>query len=260
MKGSTKCKIIAISMALLCLTACGNSSDDPLMKESKESLVNMVNQLNNQVIEYSKQIEELNNKLVGVYGSESPTAAISEMSDGTGRLTFNSVDDMITLPVPFQYPGVVQSANTLSVNITEAVSFKPTYNWLLRLDGPVAELNHPSGVGGKITVGTLDRASQSTTAMQLQDYLNENFFSQLPPETVQYNRIYVDGNWFGVDAKSHTYTDSKDAQLRCGLIGFGDTAVQYFFVYTGESDVTNDDLISSVINTIQIWDTQILVQ
>ena len=77
---------------------------------------------------------------------------------------------------------------------------------------------------------------------------------------LSYNRIYVDGNWFGVDAKSHTYIDSKDAQLRCGLIGFGDTAVQYFFVYTGESDVTNDDLISSVINTIQIWDTQILVQ
>ena len=44
------------------------------------------------------------------------------------------------------------------------------------------------------------------------------------------------------------------------LVRFGDTAVQYFFVYTGESDVTNDDLISSVINTIQIWDTQILVQ
>ena len=57
MKGSTKCKIIAISMALLCLTACGNSSDDRLMKESKASLVKMVNQLKKQVIEYSKQIE-----------------------------------------------------------------------------------------------------------------------------------------------------------------------------------------------------------
>lgn len=262
-KTSRKKKIIALILAITTvvgLSGCQkDENQDPLLSESKQSLVDMVNSTNNELITCYDRISELETLLKGVQGEKEPTPAISEMSDGTGRLTFNTVDGIITLPSEFKYPGSAQAPNTSSINISESVKITPTSNWTCKLTGTKLEVNHTSGIAGNITVGVLDREAQKTQAAELQAYLTE-FFTGLPPETIKYSRLYLNDNWFGLDAVSHTFIDEKDAMIRCGILGYGEVSVQYFFVYKGERDAAKDEVILSLIKTLNVWNIQMSVE
>lgn len=257
-------RIIAIVLAMLMslsLVSCGNDEvQDPLMEESKETLVDMVNTLNTENGNYLNRISELETMLRGVQGEEVETSGITEMGDGTGRLTFNSVDDVITLPVEFNYPGATQADNTSSVEINEAFSFRPTSNWTVQMSGTSIGLYHTSGISGTIKVGMRDRTAQRTTVAEVETYMKEQFFSQLPPETVKYSTLFVNGTSYGVDAESHTFIDEADARLRCGLLGYSDYSLQYFFVYTGEQDSAKDEVILSLLQTIRIYNYNLSIQ
>lgn len=258
MRTAKKLACLMLASTLVVASGC-SKSDDPLMAESKESLVNMVNEMNTELNDNYTRIAELEELLKGVQGEESPEAGIVEIGDGTGRLTFTSVNDTIKLPVEFVYPGSQQAPSTSSVNISEAISIRPTSNWTVKVSGTKIELYHSSGVSGVITVGTLDREAQKTQAADLQEHLN-TFFSKLPPETIKYNRIYLDDYWCGMDAISHTFIDSADAMIRCGLFGYGEVSGQYMFVYTGSQDAAKDEVILSLVKTMKVWNSNISIQ
>ena len=102
-------RIIAIVLAMLMslsLVSCGNDEvQDPLMEESKETLVDMVNTLNTENGNYLNRISELETMLRGVQGEEVETSGITEMGDGTGRLTFNEFSNgTVVFPNPLVYP------------------------------------------------------------------------------------------------------------------------------------------------------------
>lgn len=253
------CSVLLISIALGSLSGCSDDKD-PLLSEKKQTLVDMINNQNDAMIEYIERIDELELLLKGVQGDNVDTPAISEIGDGTGRLTFNSVESIIKLPVALQYPKAVEAPNTSKILISEAVSIKPTSNWLIKMSGSKVEVEHPNGISGKISVGYLDREAQRTLADSLQEYLAKEFFSSLPPETVNYSRLHIKDTWVGIDATSHTFINSEDARIRCGILGFGEVAVQYMLVYKGDTDGTKDELISSLVNTIEVWNTPISVK
>lgn len=253
----------AITLALIIMTVglvgCKNSSDDPLMGESKQSLVDMVNSANEELITCYDRISELESMLTSVSEEKGPTSAITELSDGTGRKTFNTVDGMFSLPIDFKYPGSQQAPNTSSVNISEAVSIVPTSNWECKLNGTTLELSHSSGIAGTITVGSLDREAQKTQASELQGYIDE-MLSQLPIDSKKASSLFVNEIQFGVDNVSHTFIDEEDAMLRCGILGFSDVSVQYFFVYKGKQDSAKDEVVLSLIQTLKIWNSKMSVE
>ena len=83
--------------------------------------------------------------------------------------------------------------------------------------------------------------------------MNNTFFSELPPENISYSTIFINGTEFGWDASSHTFIDSEDARLKCGLVGYSDQSLQYFFVYKGENDAAKNEVILSLLQTIRAW-------
>lgn len=258
-----KHRVVAMLLSftmILTLGGCKSDEDiDPLMKETKESLVKMVNDMNTELVDCYTKISDLETMLKGVQGEEEPTSAISEMSDGTGRLTFNTVDGMITLPVPFNYPNAQQAPNTASINVSDAVKVTPTSNWTAVLTGTKLELSHTSGIAGTITVGLLDRDAQKVQTSELQEHMTQ-WFTNLPPETIKYTRLYLNDNWLGIDATSHTFIDEKDAMIRCGIAKSGENSLQYFFVYSGEQDVAKDEVVLSLIKTISVWNNKLSVE
>lgn len=252
-------RIAALAVSVLMLTGCSNNSNDPLMNESKQSLVSMVNDANDELISCYDRIEELEGLLTSVSEEKGPTSAITEMSDGTGRKTFNTVDGTFSLSIDFKYPGSQQAPNTSSLNISEAVSIVPTSNWDCRLNGTSCELSHNSGIAGTITVGGLDREAQKTQVSELQGYIDE-LLAQLPIDSKKASKLFLNDSQFGVDNISHTFIDEEDAMIRCGILGFGEISVQYFFVYKGTQDSAKDEVILSLIQTLKIWNSKLGVE
>lgn len=243
-------KVIALVMALvLTLTLVGCRDDNPLKKKNKKELIELVETLVDEVESQEDRIEELEEMLKGVQEEKDPSAAISEIDDGTGRLTFNSIDGKIQFPVPFEYPGSTQAPNTSSVGITATLRVVPSNNWVTVLDGTTLELEHKSGISGIMRAGQI---METYDMNGLQDEVMSVFFEELPPTTVQYNRLFLDEQWWGLEAQAPTKIDNKDAQIRCGMVGLGEQSLTYIFVYQGEKDNTKDETITSLLRTVEM--------
>lgn len=243
------------------LTGCGNSEEkDPLLSSSKKDLVSYIRNLEKMSEDDGARIEELEKMLKGIQGETVEKAAITEFSDGTGRLTLNSLDTMVSLPTPFEYPNSSQSYNTSTVNISNNISVKPSPNWVAKLSGTQVEFQHSSSeISGIIKVGKIDSTAEKVQVSSLTDHINE-FFSSMPPANITYKRLYVNQNWMGMDASAHTFIDEEDAMLRCGMIGFSDVCITYMFAYKGEADTSKDELILTLLQTMQIYSNELRIE
>ena len=245
--------IVIATVIILSISGCKkNENEDPLMSESKESLVSIIRALQSDNESAGKRISELETMLRGIQGSEIEKAAITEFSDGTGRLTLNSSNGMVKLPEPFEYPNSIQTYNVSSLKLYDNIYVKPSSNWIVTLSGTQIILEYPeSGVSGIIKVGKIDGTQENVKVAELSSYIDK-FFESMPPETITYNRIYVAETWRGMDARAHTFIDEEDAQLRCGMIGIGENCVTYFFAYKGDQSSINDELIQNLLQTLTI--------
>lgn len=223
---------------------------DPLAKLSKDELIARSNQQTADNQAKDVRIEELETLLKGVQEENGPTASISTMDDGTGRLTFNSIDGKIIFPTELAYPNSTQAANTSCINITDQLSVSPTNNWTAVLDGAAVDLNHTNGVTGKIRAGSMKEMVDADT---LQNQILSGFFTNLPPGKIVYSKLFLEDKCWGVDAKAPTTIDSKPAFIRCGIFGFGEMCFTYMFLYNSEQDAAKDETILSLLKTIKVF-------
>ena len=251
-------KLIALGLiaTLVTLTGCGKN-DGSLDSMSKSELVELANSQMTELEQAYTKIEEAEKLLKGIQGEEVPSAAISAMGDGTGRLTFNSFQNKIIFPKPFEYPGSTQISNTASVNITQSLNVAPTNNWALKLSGTTLELEHTSGISGKITAGEIRELYPRET---MQDEVFTQFFAELPPDTVKYSKLFLDDNWWGLQAMSPTFIDSEDAFLRVGMAGIGEQCFTYSFVYKGKQDAGKDEVILTLLKTMKLFGQTLRVE
>lgn len=258
-------KVIVLGLAssmIFGLSGCFSKDDnaDPLMSQSKEELVSYIHTLETEANTNSERVLELEELLKGVQGEERTTSAITQFSDGTGRLTLGTDENgIIQLPAPFEYPNSLQASNSSSVAITDAITIKPSSNWVMKLVGTELQLEHSSGISGTISVGAIDKTKPRVRVEELGDAINL-FFQSMPPETVKLNRIYLKKSWTGTDAIAHTFVDQSDAMIRCGLISSGDTCISYMFSYLGEQDAAKDELILTLLQTIKIGAQELRVE
>lgn len=261
-----KTRIIAVMLLTVTLvgtlTACQKDPDrDPLLDESKQTLVDMINSDAEQMTELIERVNELEELQRQVTEEKGPTSAIVEMDSGlnAGKKTFTTVNDIFQLPIDFMYPGSTQAPNTASINISEAVSITPTPNWYVRLTGTTLEVSHSSNIAGTISVGYLDREARKTLAADLDPAMDEmltamNVYSKLP------SKLFISGTQYGVDNISTIFVDEKETVLRCGILGYSDISIQYMFTYAGERDSSKDEVILSLIKTLKVFNNELSVE
>lgn len=253
-----KKRIISFILALttLSVSVVGCGTNDPRFKGMKtEEIIAAYDAMENNYLLANQQYNDLKN----VYDSimeQGPTSAISSIGDGTGKLTFNSVDSKIIFPESFKYPASQQTSASGSIDIVQNVSVTPGQNWICKLNGASLELEHSTGISGVIKVGTItDLYNQAS----LQDEVLAPWLSKLPKETIKYENIFVNGIAAGCQATTPTMIDSENSFLRCGMLGFGSYSITYVFVYRSLQDATKDESILNVLKSIYIAGNQVSI-
>lgn len=250
-------RLMILTVTGLIATTLVGCSNDPLSKLSKKELISMANQQAADMVDKDVRIEELETMLKGVQEETGPTSAISTIDDGTGRLTFNTIDGKIVFNPAFEYPGSTQAANTSCVNITSGLSISPTNNWYMVQNGTTLELSHTQGINGVIKAGSISETLDYET---LQSEVMSKFFSSFPPEKITYSKLFLDEQCWGVEAKLPTTVDSEPSYIRCGMLGLGEDCFTYMFYYSGEQDPTKDETILSLLQTVKMYGEPLRIQ
>lgn len=249
--------IITTSFMSLLLSGCGGATDERFKGMSADEVVAQYDALANEKAELENNYNSLRIMYSTLTSEDAPTSCIDYVGDGTNQLTFKSVDSKIIFPASFQYPASEQVAASGSINIVNEVSTTPGSNWITKLTGSTLELEHSSGISGIIKVGGIGTLYD---AEQLQSDVLQPWFESIPESSVTYQDIFIDRVKFGSQAITPTMIDSENAVLRCGMVGYGANSVTYVFVYRGAQDLTKDESILNVINSISINGVSLTVE
>jgi hypothetical protein len=258
-------KVIALLLAsvmMLSLTSCGkNEDEDPLMELSKEELIEMYYSSEADKEYYIEELDKARETIVGIQGEETQPVGVTTFSATDERLTLWTQDGVIELPVEFKFPYSTQTSNTSSINISEKITIKPSSNWDIRINGTEVDLYHTgSAIRGVIKVAAVSQlANEQVTASDLQDTINE-FFTNMPPETISYNKLFVNGTWVGMNAQAHTFIDTEDSYIVCGMLKSGDSCVTYMFIYEGEYSSANNELILNLMKSMTLYGNALSIE
>lgn len=256
-KLSKKLTTISLITASLTLTACSEAVSDARFEGmSKNEIIGYYLELEQSYSDLDNEYKSTQATMNALQSDDSLTSAVSSVGDGTGRLTFNSVDSKIIFPSSFQYPGAETAAPSSKVNIVNNVTVTPSSTWIFKLNGSTLELEHSSGISGIIKVGQVYEAYDSEL---LKTDVIAPWFSSLPASQVKYKDIFVDESKFGCQAETPTMIDSEDAYLKCGMVAYGENSITYVFAYRGSQDSTKDESIMSVLNSITINSGQVSI-
>lgn len=249
--------VIAVTLAIAMFSGC-KKDDDPIYGgKSREEVIDMCNNLMSQLDTVQAQYNDLLDLYNGIQSEQKPTAAISMMSDGSSRYTFNSVDGKIVFPKPFEYPNSEFTPGNGAVSIVQGVSIQPTPNWTFKISSSTMTLEHTDGISGTIKVA---KQNYLYTSEQLQNEIFPDFFKELPASSIVYSNIAINSAKLGCQAVSPTLIDGEKAFIRCGMLGLDNKCVTYTFVYKGDQDVTKDESITSLLNSMQINGATILIE
>lgn len=243
------------------LQACGNDEDkDPYLNYSKQELVDLVRNYETQLQTLNDQLTEKETLLQGIQSQTDPTTAISEMPDGTGRLTFNEFSNgTVLFPTPLSYPDSEVGSTANKVWLTNQFSVSPDSSWNCVLKGSTMELeNEDLQIGAQITVGY--RNGDYLTPEYIQAYLDSNFFVGWPPENITYSVLMADTIKAGVDAYTHTFIDSEDAWVRIGVGQLGTTTFTYSVCYKGDESSVANAAILNLLQSIQVSGQNIQIE
>lgn len=250
-------KLAICILAVGLLVGCEPKEKDEMLKLGKQEVVDKYRDLELEKSMLEVEIEELKELMAGVGIEEKPTAAIETMSDGTGRLTFNRVDGKITFATPFEYPESSQAPNNSSINITDGVTIEASNNWQFKFEGTSLMCTHSSGVAAQFKVGAIKKIYPSES---METEVFPAFFEGFPPDTVGYTKLYLNNNWWGVQAKTSTFVDSKDWQYRCGMVGMSKSSLTYMFMYEGKYDEAKEEISANLLGTVKIFNQQLRVE
>lgn len=253
-----KKKILSLLLVMTTLlSGCGEKVTDP--KFAGMSV--------NEIIAQYNSIESMYNDLAAEYNTLSKTyesftmdgadLAIGSVGDGSGNLTFNSVDSKIIFPETFKYPNSEAVSASGKINIINNLSIVPSQNWICKLVGSNLELEHTSGISGIVKVGKISQQFDNT---QLKTEVLEPWLASLPKELIDYKDVFVNGIGSGAQATTPTMIDSEDSFLRCGMFSYSNYTVTYVFVYRSEQDANKDESIVNLLNTIEIEGNKVTVE
>lgn len=254
-------RVTAFLMAIgvmVSATGCHKKADpnaDPLLSEKPEVLVSMIHDKEMEIADLKDDLSYAEEKLTAVQSESKQTAGIRKLNDGTGRMTFFTVDGVLDLQSDFIYPGSTEMSSSSQVLVTSSVSFSPTSNWVIKLYGSKADLAHTSNIYGQISAGNI---SSTVSYGDLEVYLN-SYLEGIPVSTKTSSSLFLNGNICGIDSIITTFIDDEPATMRFGLAALKTTSLHYCFYYMGEPNVIYDEAILSLIRTIVVYNNPLAI-
>ena len=241
--------IIMIAILTMSMTACKESSN-PLENMSKKELVSTVERLMGEVANKTAEVDSMQELLYAMQDGGNVTEAISMMENGKNTKTFNSINNKIMFMSDFRYPDSKPAPASSKIEITESISISPTSNWICTLNGASIELNHTDGIYGILKASKIDSLYKKE---DMQENAFEPFFKSFGAYNTSYSNLFLDNDWWGMQAIATIYIDEEEAQLRCGMVGYANEALIYMFVYNGGKDTTKDELELTLLKTTEMY-------
>lgn len=236
-----------IALSSICICGCGK--DKTYEDMSKKELLEEIYSLENDYMVLLEENDNYISLLSTIDSSGSTLPAITSMSDGSGNLTFNTYDSKMIFPETWVYPESKEISSNTSIVIANNFSISPSSGWITKFNGASLELEHSSGVSGLIKVGQIPEMYDMET---FQEDVIEPWFNSISRESILYSDIFVDDRMWGTQAKTPIYIDGEDAYLKAGMYGLGDYSVQYVFVYRGEKDASKDEVVDTLLNSMEL--------
>lgn len=256
----------ALVLSVATLTACGEEkfvSNDPMYNgKTMTEIVAMCQQANTDLANALSEQQRLQTELNAyTNNADGNKAAITVTNDGTNRMTFTSNDSKIIFPSSFEFPGSTKAPSNGSISIVENVEIAPGTNWIQKSSGATLDLEHTSGISGTIKIGKLSTITGYYNFNTLKADIMEPWAAGLPLSTgVSYTEITdAATNSIGCAASTPTLIDSENAVLKFGMLSVQDLTIVYIFVYRGTQDVSKDESIANLLNSISIYGNDIIV-
>lgn len=241
--------LLVISTMCLMIAGCGKANTEDYDSMSKSELLSAIKELK---ADYNSTLlanADLKDTLDSIQAYDSSKPAIYAMQDESNNLTFNSYDAKMIFPSAFQYPESIETAGTSNIEIAPDISFQTTGNWVVKLNGATVELEHSSGINAMFKIGEIYNLIDNAT---LKDTVVKPWFEENTTQNVKYSDIFLNGTAWGTQAQANIFIDTEPAYLRCGMLGYGNYALTYVFVYRGEQDANKDESIKSLLNTLSV--------
>ena len=273
--------LLMIGVVVMSVGGCGKTSDEnvsPYDGMSKSELKQICEERDAEIVEVTQSYNELQEAVTGAGLISSNEPVITDIGDGTGRMTFNTIDGQVEFKSTLEYPNSYEPANTSGVMLSKNMTCKPYENWLIQQVGCTTEMYHTSGVNCKIVVGTLEGSDKYYTLTEDEKWEGVQA-TQITPNSVKertlepwlkelanvgdirYKHIYLNNNILGVHAETTTMVDSQEAHIIVGMLNTGgNESCTYLFLYTGEYDTLKEEYINNLISSIQIGGERILVE
>ncbi|MBR1453259.1 MAG: hypothetical protein IJ593_01235, partial [Lachnospiraceae bacterium] len=245
---------LVVTLDMTFIAGCAEKhNDDARYDLSKGELISQIDKLNadslyneSKIDDLNAEIDELKEKLKGINGDEEEVVGIKEFSDGTGRLTFNSVDGVIKLDEQFKFPHskTIQSNN--AIKITNNVSVVPSSNWVVVYDGTTIEIEHSDGISGKIVVAGLEQGVERVKNDEIKAYIGE-YFNNITHDEIQYKTVFYNEREVGYSASLNAYVNEENFRIKCVMVTSGETNITMLFMYKGELNQSKEEIIDRVI-------------
>lgn len=241
--------ITVILLIIIIISSLGKKNDNGA---TANEVIQQNEALDRVIREYEEKISSLENTLKALTGELK--TAIGSIDDGSNKKTFNTINDKIVFPKPFEYTGSTQASNTSSVNLATNVSIAPSNNWLIKLEGAGAKFSHPNGIEGEVVIGNIIQAIGHD---KVQSEVLEPFLKGIPKGNVVYGKLFLDDNPWGSYANAEIIVDNEPGMLKIGALGIANTSIVYMFYYSGQQDDTKNELIDVMLRTMKVNNQQL---
>lgn len=249
-------KGVAVALVgLLTMTMLSGCDKGP----SKEEIQAENESLLMSIVDNESKISELESMIDSLRGGDGSPTAISEVSDGSGMKTFNSIGGKILFPEQLEYTGASQAPNTSKLNLSDRVSLVPSDNWVIQLNGTTTKYSHPNGIYGTIKISVITGGTVPKTETVETEMLKP-FTDAIPHTSINNSKIYIEDKWRGMASEMTLLNNEKPAVVKCGLVGYSDIAVTYSFYYEGDKDNTKTEIINNLLKSMKFGELQLRIE
>lgn len=238
--------IIVLASAMILLSGCGNSDSWKAKAKAGEEKITALH----------AQVDDLQFKLDSMVVTEVTQDTSLQVIEGSKVLEFKYIDDKLILPNKLQLPFSFEDVNNSHVMVGSMFKFKPSSNWVSRLEGTTLHLNHPSKIRGVIkSVGSKERVEEGA----MKDII-QPFFADFPSTTINYRSLFVDDYTTGIMARADIQVEGKKHMLSAGFVTLGEYGLLFSFEFEDDGSGTQEELIDLLLSSGRYGDMSLKLE
>ena len=221
----------------------GTGNDTKLTKADLESALDRAN---SEIVDLEAKVEELEKTLQVLAGGD--VTSIDSIDVGGDDSILKAINGKVIFSKNLEYPGVEQSANESSLNLSSRIKVTPSVNWVVKMGGTKTDYVHPTGVRGTITLGN---AKTMYKTDELEVTLDE-FLGSINATNIVKGKVFLNGTERGVEAKINVIIGNRPYKARVGTLGYNGQVITFMFYYEGDTDANKDELINTLLSSIRV--------